>query len=232
VSDAHQSRPKLYVEGPRMLDYDAAFELQLDRRERCLESEGRRNYLLLVEHTPVITVGRSGSRADVLADDDLLAQRGVRVVETNRGGRVTFHGPGQLVVYPIVDLKLHGRDLHRYLRDLEAWLIGLCGEYGVPAHADGPHTGVWVEGRKIASIGIAVRRWVAYHGIALNLNVDLDYFRLIVPCGVPEVKMTSLEREMGQAPPLENVAEKAAKAFAERFAMEAVKTATPEVAAR
>jgi lipoate-protein ligase B len=145
---------------------------------------------------------------------------------------VTVHGPGQLVAYPIIHLGRRGRDLHRYLRDLEGWLVELCRSYGVPAHARGPQTGVWVGQRKIASIGIAVRRWVTYHGVALNVNVDLDYFRLIVPCGLPEVEMTSLTHELEQAPSLETVAERAAGLFADRFGMEMVAASSPEVSVR
>ena len=159
----------------------------------------------------MITVGRSGSARDVLADGERLERLGVSVEETNRGGEVTFHGPGQLVAYPIIDLTPRGRDLHRYLRDLEAWLVRVCRSYGVPAHAQSPHTGVWVEDRKIASIGIAVRRWVSTHGVALNVDVDLGWFDLIVPCGMPGVRMTSLKQELGEAPPMAEVAGRAAE---------------------
>jgi lipoate-protein ligase B len=140
-------------------------------------------------------------------------------VETNRGGEVTLHAPGQLVAYPIISLTERGRSLHRYLRDLEAWLVDLCRSYGVAAHADSPQTGVWVEGRKIASIGIAARRWVTYHGVALNVSTDLSLFGLIVPCGLRDVVMTSLERELGGAPSLTEVAARAAEMFAARFDM-------------
>jgi len=209
--------PELVVQGPSRLGYAEACRLQGELWEECVASGGRRNYLLLVEHPPVITVGRSGSARDVLAADERLARLGVSVAETNRGGEVTFHGPGQLVAYPIIDLRPRGRDLHRYLRDLEAWLVRLCRSYGIPAHARSPHTGVWVEERKIASIGIAVRRWVSTHGVALNVDTDLGYFDLIVPCGLPGVRMTSMEAELGQAPPLAEVAERAVLFFLTDF---------------
>ena len=138
---------------------------------------------------------------------------------------MTCHGPGQLVAYPIISLRARP-DLHRYLRDLEAWLVDVCRGYGVDAHADSPHTGVWVHGRspaagdrKIASIGIAVRRWVTYHGVALNVCTDLGLFDLIVACGLAGVEMTSMEKELGTAPPLSEVAERAAARFAEHFGM-------------
>jgi lipoate-protein ligase B len=206
--------------GLRRAAFADAFRAQVRLRDDCIASDGARNYLMLVEHPPTITIGRSGGRGDVLAGAARLAERGVEVAETNRGGEVTYHGPGQLVIYPIVSLRRRGRDLHRYLRDLEAWLIALCGHYGVGAGVNPPHTGVWVDRRKIASIGIAVRRWVAYHGVALNVCTDLEQFELIVPCGLPAVTMTSLERELGEAPALAEVADRAAALFAERFEME------------
>jgi lipoate-protein ligase B len=212
-------QPRLVCPALRTLGYEEAFEEQVRLRDACIDGAGP-ECLMLVEHTPTVTIGRSGGRQDVLAGADALAARGVAVVETNRGGEVTYHGPGQLVVYPILDLRRRGRDLHRYLRDLEAWLVGLCRGYGVPAHADSPHTGVWVEDRKIASIGIAVRHWVAYHGVALNVTTDLTQFGLIVPCGLQNVKMTSLERELGTAPSMAEAARRAADSFADYFGME------------
>lgn len=211
------ARPALIAGSLQRLAFAKACRLQVRLRDDCIASEGRRNYLLLVEHPPTVTLGRSSQRGDVLASAERLAEMGVDVAETNRGGEATFHGPDQLVAYPIIHLGHRGRDLHRYLRDLEAWAMGLCHSYGVPAHVESPHTGVWVEDRKIASIGIAVRRWVAYHGVALNVRTDLSYFDLIVPCGLRGVRMTSLEREMPAAPTLDEVAERAAARFAEDF---------------
>jgi lipoate-protein ligase B len=212
-------QPRLACLDLRTLGYDEAFAEQVRLRDACIEGAGP-ECLMLVEHTPTVTIGRTGSRQDVLVDAEALAKRGIAVVETNRGGEATYHGPGQLVAYPIIDLRRRGRDLHRYLRDLEAWLVGLCSFYGVPAHADSPHTGVWVEDRKIASIGIAVRQWVAYHGVALNVTTDLTQFGLIVPCGLRGVTMTSLERELGTAPALADVARRAAESFARYFGMD------------
>ena len=219
---------RIQVRGPMHLDYDAAEQMQLRLRDRCILNPGS-NVLLLVEHPPTITIGRSGDREAVLAAAGALERRGVSVHESGRGGQVTYHGPGQLVLYPILDLRERGRDLHRYLRDLEAWLVGLCRSYGLPAHADSPHTGVWVEDRKIASIGIAVRRWVSYHGAALNVSTDLSCFDLIVPCGLLDVTMTSMERELGAAPAFDEVASRAARHFAEYFRMEMLPAAEPAV---
>ncbi len=222
--------PKLLCPDLLRLDYREAMQLQERLRDACIASSGRTNYLLLVEHPATITVGRRGNHSDVLASDARLAELGVTVAETNRGGEVTFHGPGQLVVYPIVHLRARGRDLHRFLRDLEGWLVRLCRSYSVPAHADSPHTGVWVEDRKIASIGIAVRRWVSYHGVALNVSTNLTGFDLIVPCGMRQVEITSLERELGSAPPMGEVAERAAEYFAEDFRMSLEKAPMERVA--
>ncbi len=208
----------LSIIGLRRMGFHEAFDLQVRLRDECIESSGRPGYLLLVEHPPVITIGRTGDRDAVLAQSDRLAELGVEVVETNRGGQVTYHGPGQLVAYPIISLR-ERQDLHRYLRDLEAWLVDVCRSCGVDAHADSPHTGVWVQDRKIASIGIAVRRWVTYHGVALNVSTDLSHFDLIVACGLEGVQMTSLERETDTTLQLQEVAERAASAFAEHFRM-------------
>jgi lipoate-protein ligase B len=145
--------------------------------------------LLLLEHPAVVTLGRTARPAHVLRPD------GVEVVEVERGGDVTFHGPGQLVGYPILDLGGHRRDLHWYLRALEQALIAALAELGIPGERSPGYTGVWVRGRKIASIGVHVRQWVTWHGFALNVTTDLAAFERIVPCGIPGVVMTSLERE-------------------------------------
>jgi lipoate-protein ligase B len=199
------------------MGFRAAFQMQQRLVEQCLASGRIENYLLLLEHPPVISIGRSGGASEVLAGAEALTERGVELVETNRGGRATFHGPGQLVVYPIIDLQARGRDLHRYLRDLERWLVRLLATYGIRAGVNPPRTGVWVGGAKIASIGIAVRRWVAYHGIALNVATDLSFFDLIVPCGLRGVRMTSMEQVLGKAPELQEVACRAARVFCEDF---------------
>ncbi|HEY2806304.1 MAG TPA: lipoyl(octanoyl) transferase LipB [Gemmatimonadales bacterium] len=152
--------------------------------------------LLLLEHPPVITLGRGTKNTSLPIDAESLRKRGIEVVEIERGGDVTYHGPGQLVGYPIIDLQQHTPDLHWYLRRLEAMLIAALGSLGIPAQPREGYTGVWTSGRKIASIGIHVRQWVTWHGFALNVTTDLSPFSLIVPCGIPDVVMTSVEQEM------------------------------------
>lgn len=157
--------------------------------------------LLLLEHPPTITAGRAASRDHVLASPSVLEERGVELVDTDRGGDVTYHGPGQLVAYPIVSLDAHGRDLHAYLRALEQAVIEALAELGIEAGRLPPHTGVWVGRLKIAAIGIKVRRWVTMHGCSLNVGPDLSGFEMIVPCGIRDKGVTSISRQLGR--PLE-----------------------------
>jgi lipoate-protein ligase B len=155
--------------------------------------------LVLVEHPPVITTGRSTKAGNLLASRELLAARGVELFDVERGGDVTFHGPGQLVGYPIVDLAEHRQDLHWYLRQVEEVVIRGVGAFGIAAERNPGRTGVWTRGRKLASLGVHARSWVTWHGFALNVTTDLGYFDLMVPCGIADVVMTSVERELLEA---------------------------------
>lgn len=155
--------------------------------------------LLLVEHPPVYTLGRGTRESSLPIAPALLRQRGAEVVEVERGGDVTWHGPGQLVGYPILDLTHHRPDLHWYLRTLEQVLITALGALGIPAGVEPGKTGVWTGGRKIASIGVHVKQWVTLHGFALNVRPDLSWFDAIVPCGLAGVTMTSVARELDRA---------------------------------
>jgi len=152
--------------------------------------------LVLVEHPPVITLGRSTKAGNLLASRELLAARGVELFEVERGGDITFHGPGQLVGYPIVDLTEHKQDLHWYLRQVEEVLIRAMAAFAITAVRNPGKTGVWTNERKLASIGVHARQWVTWHGFALNVTTDLSYFDLMVPCGIADVTMTSVEREL------------------------------------
>lgn len=188
--------------------------------------------LLLVEHPPVVTLGRSTKQANLLFTPELLTNRGVELFEVERGGDVTFHGPGQLVGYPIVDLTEHKQDLHWYLRQIEEVMIRAVAPFGVVADRVVGKTGIWTNGRKLASIGVHARAWVTWHGFALNVTTDLSYFDLMVPCGLPGVDMTSVYREvlersenglcLAPSPTLnEDVRESTVRAFADVFEREA-----------
>jgi lipoyl(octanoyl) transferase len=179
--------------------YAEVLELQRDLRRRRIEGKLGEDVLLLVEHPPVITLGRGTRPSSLPIAPAELERRGVGVFEVERGGDVTFHGPGQLVGYPILDLRGHRRDLHWYLRSLEDVLIQALGALGIEADRNPGLTGVWTAGRKIASIGIHVKQWVTLHGFALNVTTDLDPFDLIVPCGIRQVVMTSVAAELLRA---------------------------------
>jgi lipoyl(octanoyl) transferase len=172
--------------------------------------------LVLLEHPHVYTIGRRGTADDVLWDLDVLRARGVEVVETDRGGMVTYHGPGQLVGYPIVDLG-PGADLVGYLRRLEEAIIAALSVYGLDGGRDEINTGVWVKRAKIAAIGVRVTRNVTKHGFALNISTDLSYFAGIVPCGITDRGVTSMTLELGDAPSMSDVASTFEHAFADVF---------------
>lgn len=178
--------------------YAEVLELQRSLCRRRMDGEISEDVLLLVEHEPVITLGRGTRVPSLPLPRAELERRGIGVFEVERGGDVTFHGPGQLVGYPILDLREHREDLHWYLRHLEAALMGALAALGVDAGRNPGLTGVWTRGRKIASIGIHVKQWVTYHGFALNVSTDLAYFDLIVPCGIQGVVMTSVAQELGR----------------------------------
>ncbi|OGR31426.1 MAG: lipoyl(octanoyl) transferase [Desulfuromonadales bacterium GWC2_61_20] len=201
---------------PGRLPYDQGIALQ----EKLLAARPRTpgDILLLLEHPPTVTCGRRAQAEELLVAPPELARRGITVHDSNRGGAVTYHGPGQLVGYPIVDLDALGRDLHRYLRLLEELLIRLLADYGLRGERSPGRTGVWVGREKIAAIGVAVRRWVTWHGFALNLaQADLAGFAVIVPCGLQGVRPTSLEDHLGRAVPRAEVEERLIPLFAEIF---------------
>jgi len=162
-------------------EYERVWDLQKDLLKKRIAGEVM-DTLILVEHPPVITLGRGASEEDILVSPEYLARRKISLFRVERGGKATFHGPGQLVAYPIIALLK--KDVHRYLRDLEETLIRLLARLGVEGRRKRGYTGVWVGEKKIASIGIGVKRWVSFHGLALNVNTDLSYFSLIFPCGL------------------------------------------------
>ncbi len=208
------------------MPYGEALELQLATRQAVKRGEGEER-LILLEHPHVYTLGRNASPADVLAPPEWLAARGVEVVSCDRGGQVTYHGPGQLVGYPVVDLSPDRRDVRRYVRDLQEVLVRTLADYGIAA-APGEgqaNIGVWTAGDdrgKIASLGVHLSRWVTTHGFALNVTTDLALFAGIVPCGLKAVRMTSIAEETGRAPALAEVAARAAEHFGAVFGREMV----------
>lgn len=215
-------KPSLLVNSLGLVPYQEAWELQKQLHQARIE--GRiLDTLLLLQHPPVLTLGRGSRPENILSCQAELKARGVELFEVERGGDVTFHGPGQLVGYPIMDLEPLGRDLHRYLRNLEEVLILTLQEYNIAAQRRKNYTGVWVGEEKIASIGIHVSRWVTRHGFALNVTTDLTYFDLIVPCGIPEVQMTSIEKILGRKIDWESLEENVADYFGEIFQREAKK---------
>jgi lipoyl(octanoyl) transferase len=177
--------------------------------------------LLLLQHPPVLTLGvrGDGGRSHILATDEALAARGIAVHETGRGGDITYHGPGQIVGYPIVDLNPDRRDVHQYVRDLEEVLIRTAADYAVTAGRVEGLTGVWVGREKLAAIGVRLARWITSHGFALNVSTDLDHFNLIVPCGIPDRGVTSLERLLGRTVELADVVERVTRHFCKVFSV-------------
>jgi lipoyl(octanoyl) transferase len=175
--------------------------------------------LLLVEHPHVLTLGvrGDGGRSHILATPEGLAARGVEVHEASRGGDITYHGPGQIVGYPIVDLKPDRCDVHRYVRDLEEVLIRAAADFGVEAGRVAGLTGVWVGREKLAAIGVRISRWITSHGFAFNVSTDLSFFDLIVPCGIPDRGVTSLERLLGRSLSSTAVQTQIAQRFSEVF---------------
>jgi lipoyl(octanoyl) transferase len=188
--------PRLAVADLGTVPYGTALERQRSLAEDRIAGRLDHDLLLLLEHPPVITLGRGTKAASLPITPEALRRRGIDVFEIERGGDVTYHGPGQLVGYPIFDLGAHRRDLHWFLRQIEEALIVALAGLGIVGERNEGYTGVWTKGRKIASIGIHVRQWVTWHGFALNVTTDLSPFDLIVPCGIPNVVMTSVAKEL------------------------------------
>jgi lipoyl(octanoyl) transferase len=195
------------------INFADAFSLQEEIVAQKREDHSLGDELLLLEHEPVYTIGRTPDRSSLRGAGHLPHP----LFPINRGGQATYHGPGQLVGYPLINLRNYGQDLHRYLRWLEEVLIELLASFGITAQTRRGLTGVWVEERKIASIGVGVRQWITMHGFALNVCGDLSPFDQIVPCGITNVTMTSIEKESGDADGVEQVAARAAELFRRRL---------------
>lgn len=216
------------------MDYKSAWDYQDSLMQQNLKIKAARHqtnevidpatlptkhYLLFVEHPPVYTIGKSGKMEHVLINEEQLAQKGIEFYQTNRGGDITFHGPDQVVGYPIFDLEKFYTDIGRYLRDLEEVIIRTLAEYNIVAGRSSGETGVWIDAlekgkeRKICAMGVRCSRWVTMHGFALNVNTDLSYFSHIIPCGILNKKVTSIKEELGREVSMEEVKEKLRRHF-------------------
>ncbi len=222
MSAAEQPRAtSLVVRRLGRVPYGEGLELQ-QRLVAERQARGVGDQLLLLEHEPVFTLGRNARRENVLFPAEELRRRGFEVFETGRGGDVTYHGPGQLVGYPILELPPGRRDVHRYVRDLEEVMIRVCADYGVDAWRVAGLTGTWVGSDKIGAIGVRIARWVTSHGFAFNVATDLSAFELIVPCGIRGRGVTSLERLLGRPVAMEEVTDRLTRRFCEVFDCEPV----------
>jgi len=199
-----------------LTDYELAYGAQKELvTRRRLGEVG--DSLILAEHNAVFTIGRAGKMEHLLEDEGALLEKGIKVLRVDRGGDITFHGPGQLVAYPIIDLRIHKQDLHKYLRDLEGLVINFLNGYAVSGERIEGRTGVWTLGRKIASIGIGAIDWVTYHGLSINLDCDLNFFSMIHPCGLKGVEMTSLKKVLGSNISMDEARERFISNFRETF---------------
>ena len=198
------------------VEYAEAHRLQKELQAKRISGEIG-DTVLLLEHPPVLTMGRSAKEQHVLAAPEVLAARGISVHEVGRGGDVTYHGPGQLVAYPIIDLKPDRRDVRKYMWSLEETMIRTCADFGLSATRVEGLNGAWVGDRKVGAVGVRISRWVTMHGLALNANSDLTHFDLIVPCGIQDKKVTSLSAEIGRTVFATDVIDPLARHFAELY---------------
>lgn len=208
---------------PYKQTWDYQEELLQQKIKAKQENLNQLDYLLFVEHNPVYTLGKNGKEKNLLINDQMLAARGIEYFHINRGGDITFHGPEQLVGYPVLDLDHYKTDLGWYLRSLEEVIILTIGEYGLKGERSKGETGVWLDAaikgkeRKICAMGIRCSRWITMHGFALNVNVDLNYFNFITPCGIQDKQVTSMQKELGYAVDMKEVKAKLVKNFEQVF---------------
>jgi lipoate-protein ligase B len=207
----------LHIRWLGSIDYASAWQLQRNLVQQRREDAIPDTLLLLEHRPPVITLGRSAHAEHLLALPQQLQQMGIQLVETDRGGDIIYHGPGQLVGYPILDLRRHGKDVHLYLRTLEEAIVVALSRFGIAAHRKEGLTGVWVGEEKIAAIGIKVSHWITMHGFALNVCPDLRHFELIVPCGIRDKGVTSLQRLLEREVTLPEAIPPVIQAFAQVF---------------
>ncbi len=228
---------KVFFQDWGMLDYHTAWNKQEEIFAKTVELKIQNrtnqtniptnNYLVFVEHPPVYTIGKSGKTENLLLSEQGLQQHGATFYKINRGGDITYHGPGQLVGYPILDLDNFFTDIHLYLRTLEEAVILTLNQYGIPSGRSSGYTGVWLDAnnenaRKICAMGVRCSRWVTMHGFAFNVNTDLAYFKNIVPCGIDDKDVTSMERELGYKPDMEEVKFRLKRNILELFEMQLI----------
>ncbi len=211
-------------------DYRDALEYQetiLQKRQNCEINDT----LILVEHNPVITIGKRGSKSNITISKEFLNKKGINVYEISRGGDVTYHGPGQIVGYPVIDLKNMGIGIKEYVLRIEEIFIRMLNrEFSIPAEREeGKYTGIWVGNSKITAIGIAVKKWVTMHGFAFNISTDLDHFKWIVPCGITDRDVTSLDRLTGRSNSFDSMLEMTADYFADIFGYENISEKTVDL---
>ena len=208
---------------PGRLCYEPAYKLQMQLVDEIKNNpDAPRAHLILLEHEPVLTLGRRTGDGDLLVPREQLRQKGIEIHEIDRGGKITYHGPGQLVGYPIIPLLGARRDVYKYLRSLEQILINVLTGFSIPASRNDQFTGVWVGNEKVAAIGIGLTRWITFHGFALNVNTDLDAFGLITPCGVKGKGVTSMQKLLGREIPLADVCSAVIPAFQREFQFDAM----------
>ncbi|UNC93406.1 lipoyl(octanoyl) transferase LipB [Candidatus Contubernalis alkaliaceticus] len=198
------------------MEYSRGYEQQ-QRLVKARSQELIPDTLILVSHPPVFTIGCRGSRKEILASEDVLKGAGISVKKVDRGGAVTYHGPGQLVVYPILDLRSQGRNLHDLIYKYEAAVISTLKCFRISAGRNPEYIGVWVSGHKICAVGIGVKHWISYHGLALNISTNLDHYNYIVPCGITHLGITSMEKVLNKPVQHDEVKKAFVKAFIEEF---------------
>ena len=202
-------------------------EIKIHNRENLEDQKTTENHLLFVEHPHVYTLGKSGHESNLLANENKLKEINATYIKVNRGGDITYHGFGQIVGYPVLDLENFYTDIHRYMRDLEEVIIRTIAEYGLKGERSNGETGVWLDvgkpyARKICAMGVKASRWVTIHGFALNVNTDMKYFEYIIPCGIKDKQVTSLKRELEHEVDIDEVKQKIKKHFADVFGCELI----------
>lgn len=198
------------------IGFDKAWELQKNTLQKRIDNKVG-DILFLLEHPHTYTLGKTADRKNLISSDEYLKRREISVFDIDRGGDITYHGPGQIVGYPIIHLADWKKDTHLYLRNIEEVIIKTCGDYGLSCGRREGYTGVWIKERKIAAIGIKVSRWVTMHGFAFNITTDLSYFEGIIPCGISDKEVTSLEKELGKSLIISEVKKKILQNFLSVF---------------